>query len=58
LFAIIVGSWLLTLANWKGWWSISSTTLLSGVSSAVSPVCVFLSMWDSSPASDTSHGPN
>ena len=33
-------------------------TLLSGVSSAVSPLCVFLSMWDSSPVSDTSHGPN
>src|SRR6266403_2575029 len=37
LFMTIVGSWLLTFASWNGWWSISTRTQLSGVSSASNP---------------------
>src|SRR5258708_17602811 len=37
LLITIVGSWLLTFAIWNGWWSIITTTQLSGVSSASSP---------------------
>lgn len=37
LLTTIVGSWLFRLANWNGWWSISTRTLSSGVSSASSP---------------------
>ena len=44
LFTIIVGSWLFRLANWNGWWSIRTTTLSSGVSSACSPDFVPLLM--------------
>src|SRR6476660_2048618 len=37
LFTIIVGSWLCRLANWNGWWSISTSTDSSGVSRALRP---------------------
>src|SRR6266852_5296650 len=40
LLMTIVGSWLLTFASWNGWWSISTTTQLSGVRSASSPTFV------------------
>src|ERR1700757_2434089 len=44
LFTIIMGSWLCRLANWKGWWSIRTSTDSSGVSRALRP---FLRTWDS-----------
>ena len=37
LFTIIVGSWLCRLANWKGWWSIRTSTDSSGVRRAFRP---------------------
>ena len=37
LFTIIVGSWLCRLANWKGWWSIRTSTDSSGVRRALRP---------------------
>ena len=37
LFTIIVGSWLCRLANWNGWWSISTSTDSPGVSRALRP---------------------
>src|SRR5580700_8944241 len=40
LLMTIVGSWLLTFASWNGWWSISTTTQLSGVRSASRPTFV------------------
>src|ERR1700741_275187 len=38
LFTIIIGSWLCRLANWKGWWSIKTSTDSSGVRRASRPV--------------------
>src|ERR1700741_649469 len=38
LFMIIVSSWLWRLANWKGWWSIRTSTDSSGVRRAFRPV--------------------
>src|SRR3954454_10175132 len=37
LLTIIVGSWLCRLANWKGWWSIRTSTDSSGVRRALRP---------------------
>ncbi len=44
LLITIVGSWLLTFASWNGWWSIITTTQLSGVRSASSPTFVYARM--------------
>src|ERR1700757_1936822 len=37
LFTIIIGSWLCRLANWKGWWSIRTSTDSSGGRRALRP---------------------
>src|SRR5215471_12328389 len=38
LFRIMDGSWLWRFANWKGWWSINTTTLFCGVRRASRPI--------------------